>query len=54
MTVDDLIERLQTIKKFGHGDDVIEAFDPDAEEWLPISCLTYGEGDPVRIYTDDP
>ena len=53
MTVNDLIERLENIKKYGHGDEEIQAWDPDTEEWESVTCLVYGGGDPVRIYTDE-
>jgi hypothetical protein len=54
MTVNDLIERLVSIKKYGHGDDEIQAWDPDSEQYEGVTCLTYGGGEPVKIYTDDP
>lgn len=54
MTVNDLIERLENIKKFGHGDDEIKAFDPDSDQYESVTGLTYGGNEPVKIYTDEP
>jgi hypothetical protein len=55
MTVDELKERLGLISMMGHGDDQIEAWDPDMESYQPVTVLTYGNGDQsVQIYTDEP
>lgn len=54
MTVNGLIERLEHIRKFGHGEDEVQAWDPDSEQWETVTVLTYGGGEPVKIYTDEP
>ena len=54
MTVKELRDRLDNIISYGHGDDEIQAWDPDSEAWETVTVLTYSGGEPVRIYTDDP
>lgn len=52
MTVNELITRLEIIKQFVDGTNEVQAWDPDTEQWEPITCLTYGKDEPVRLYTD--
>ena len=49
MTATELIELL----KICNGDDIVEIYDPDAEEVLPVTGMTYGGGDrKVHLYSD--
>lgn len=49
MTVAELIERLKQISP----DDIVKVWDPDAEEWLPVTGYTWGGNDQeVRLYSD--
>ena len=53
MTVTELRERLKNLEFYGFGGAEVEAWDPDSEGWYPVSGFTYGEGSPVRLYTDE-
>lgn len=61
MTVNDMILFLENLRNQGCGEHDVLTFDPDENEWLPITGATYGgtnEGDDrtrfVKLYTDDP
>ena len=54
MTVTELKERMQMMEEQGCGDCPVETWDPDCEEWATITCMIYGKGSPVRLYTDEP
>ena len=49
MTVQQLKNRLQELDP----DDVVEIWDPDWEDWFPITGYTFGGADhKVRLYTE--
>lgn len=52
MTVAQLIEILEDT----HTPDAeVEAWDPEAEDWMPVTgCVFGGKGKNVRLYTDEP
>lgn len=53
MTVKELIERLQNSVDHGQNPEAeVLAWDPDSEDWYPVSCLALSKDD-VRIYTDE-
>lgn len=49
MTVADLIEHLKTLSQ----DHVVEIWDPEIKDWMPITGMTYSSKSPVRLYSDD-
>ena len=53
MTVSEMKDRMDMLEKQGFGEYAVESWDPDIEEWHEVTCLTYGVGSPVRIYTDE-
>ena len=50
MTVEEIIVWFGQFPK----DSQVLAWDPDAEEWLPVTGATYAVGEPVKLYTDEP
>lgn len=54
MKVTELISRLKAIESYGYGDSEVLIWDPDSEDWEPITCLTYGDFMPVMLYSDEP
>jgi len=53
MNVREHIERLERL--IAHGLDPkseVQTWDPDIEEWMPITGILYGGGT-VRFYTDE-
>lgn len=54
MNIRTLIKKLEVIALMCGEDQVVEIFDPDAEDWYPISSMTYGGGDNiVKLYNDE-
>ena len=52
MTVAQLIEMLQNT---GTPDAEVEAWDPESEDWEPVTgCVYGGNAKNVRLYTDEP
>lgn len=54
LTVRDLIEQLEMLVRLGYGDATPEIFEPDAEQWMPITGFTYGPDQPLKFYADEP
>lgn len=55
MTVDDLYDRLDTVRQIGYGKSEVLAFDPEMEGWESVTCFTYATGDStLKLYTDEP
>lgn len=54
MTLNQFIEVLLEVRSQGFQDSVPCIYSVDAEEWLPITGMTYGEGKDIRFYTDEP
>ena len=52
MTIDQLIDRLQTIKGQVGGDLPVKAWDPDVEEWEEVSTMIYAREQGIWLYTD--
>ena len=53
LTLDKFIEQLQRIQAAGAGDEIPQVYDPDYEDWAPITGFTYGDGI-IRFYGDEP
>ena len=51
-TVDELIEKLEDLSKQGMGHCVVLIFDPNTQDWEPLTGLTYGEQQPVKLYSE--
>jgi len=45
---------IKTIENFGLGNDEIQAWDPDSEQYKSVTWMTYGGEEPVKLYTDEP
>lgn len=54
ITVDMLIKQLQEISAMGFGSATPIIYDPNEEIDAPITGFTYGEGQPVKFYADEP
>ena len=54
MTIAELIKKLQDQIEHGQNPGAcVLAWDPDMEEWAPVTVLVMGPEN-VRIYTDEP
>ena len=54
MNIRKLINHLESIAIMCGEDQVVEIFDPEAEDWYPITCMTYGGGENiVKLYNDE-
>ena len=53
MNVFRLKEIFEMLIKEGQGDKEVTAFDPDADDWMPITHFIYSTTKSVRLYTED-
>ena len=54
MTVKELKERMQLLEDQGCGNLDVLTWDPDMENWEPVTSMTYGKELPVKLYTGEP
>ena len=56
MTVKTLLESLKELVEHGHGQDIVQALDSDAESWQEVTGFIYSgkqASASIRLYTDD-
>ena len=54
MTLYDLIEHLESIKKYETSNKEVQIFDSDSKSWKTVTYIAHGGCDPIRLYSDDP
>ncbi len=55
MTVTEFLNRLQRLQEVGFGENQVTTYDPDTEQYEPVTGFTYGGTDEqVMLYTDEP
>jgi hypothetical protein len=55
MTLDEMIRRLTELRDAGNpGTDVMEAWDPEEERYMPVTAFIFGDNDRIEILTADP
>lgn len=53
MNIRVLINKLETIALMCGEDQVVETFCPDSLDWYPVTGMTYGGDDKVKLYNDE-
>ena len=51
-TVNELLEKLKDLSKQGMGESTVLVFDPNTMDWEILTGLMYGEGEPVKLYSE--
>jgi hypothetical protein len=51
-TVDELMEKLADLSRQGMGKNTVLIFDPNTQDWEPLTGLVYGEERPVKLYSE--
>lgn len=52
MTIIELRDMLDKIIHDECGDNEIQVWDSDENEWSSITCITFGKTEPAQIYSD--
>lgn len=53
MNIRKLIEKLENVAEMSGDEQVVETFCPESLEWYPITFMTYGGDNKVKLYNDE-